>query len=468
MGPSATTRAEKLRPFWAEEDVPATLVLIACAALACVVAPQSDTFFHLRAGQAIWHAGSVLRTDAFSHTAFGQPWHNHEWLSQVLLYGTYMLGGSPLLTLLTGGCAMAAVIASWKLMRGSSELRLVLLVSLLVLTTPEWAVRPQALSLALVMLAMWMAVRDAIILMPLLIVVWANAHGVVLFGVVIAAVNAVDAMLCDRPRAGRAVFVAGLCAAAPMATPLGWHYWPRVAQTVAEARALGIHEYRSAFADATAVPFWIMAIAFVAAVATRLPAIKKWERADRLLVLTAAIVAVASVLSTRNAPFFALIAAPALSRLVGGTERRRAVPVGRGGYVMVGLAAFVALVFVSARWADHGARLGWYPLSNAAVQAIRSCPAPMYNEYADGGTLMWFVPERKVFVDGRVEAYSIEFLKRSREADFGRQYKLLFQEYGVHCALTRRGSPIEAAIRADASFRPHFRDSKWVLFASID
>ena len=43
-----------------EDDLPVVLTFIAVAALACLVPPQADTFFHLRTGQTIWSGGPLL------------------------------------------------------------------------------------------------------------------------------------------------------------------------------------------------------------------------------------------------------------------------------------------------------------------------------------------------------------------------------------------------------------------------
>jgi hypothetical protein len=448
-----------------EEDLPIVLTFVVLAAFACLVPPQTDTFFHLRAGQSIWQSGSIPVTDNFSHTFNGRPWLNHEWLSQLLFYGIYALGGPLLLTLTSGACALLAVVASWRLTRGAApDVRLVLLASLAVLTPSEWAVRPQALSLALLMLALWLVIRDRIGWLPVLIVAWANAHGVVLLGVIIAAVNAFEALVWNRRDAPRALGVAALCAAAPMLSPLGWHYWPRVAQTVAEARLLGIHEYRSAFADAGSVPFWLMFGVLAVAASLRLRRIAEWDRSDRLLVLASTVIGVASIVSIRNAPSFALIAVPTLARLVQRPNAGRTSPMRPVGYAFIAVTATIALAVVGFGWRDGGARLGWQPVSPGALASMRSCPGPMYNEYAAGGTLMWWLPERRVFVDGRLEAYPPEFLLRVRDADLSGRYQELFDEYGIRCAVVSTGSTLAHMLDKDSPMELQFRDERWSVF----
>lgn len=469
---SGSTRVERApsthwtrRSQLSEDDLPVVLTFIAFTAIAFAIGPQPDTFFHLRTGQTIWQSASLPTTEPFSHTFHGRPWLNHEWLSQIVFYGIYALGGPFLLTLVSGGCGLIAVLASWRLTQGAFEVRLVLLLSLLFLTPPEWAVRPQAVSLALLMLSTYLVLRNRILWLPILMVPWANAHGVVVLGVAIAGVNALDALIWSRCGRSQAVAVAALCVAAPMLSPLGWHYWPRVVQTVNEARMLGIHEYRSAFADASSIPFWVMFAALIVAVAFQLRNLAEWERSDRILVIGSVVIGVAAILSIRNAASFILLAAPAISRLVHLRSAGRRAPLRGAGYAIIAVAAAIALCVIGFRWRDGGASLGWRPISTEALQAMRNCSGPIYNEYADGGTLMWFLPEHQVFVDGRIEAYPPDFLLRVREADLSGRYRELFNQYDVRCAVTHTGSVLAQALQESPEMNLQFSDQRWSVFA---
>ena len=45
-----------------------------------------DVWWHLRTGQLMLQNHALFHTDPYSFTRFGQPWVNHEWLSQILLF----------------------------------------------------------------------------------------------------------------------------------------------------------------------------------------------------------------------------------------------------------------------------------------------------------------------------------------------------------------------------------------------
>ncbi len=106
-----------------DDDLAPGLLFIALAALACMTPAQNDTFWHLRSGQYMWQTGSFLVTEPFSHSAYGATLNNHWWLSQVVFYLTYSLGGPFLLTVLAGSFAFAAVAGSWRLMARDFESR---------------------------------------------------------------------------------------------------------------------------------------------------------------------------------------------------------------------------------------------------------------------------------------------------------------------------------------------------------
>ena len=170
-------------------------------------------------------------------------------------------------------------------------------------------------------------------------------------------------------------------------------------------------------------------------------------------------------MSIRNASFFALVAAPALSRLTSLSVRRtRKRPAGAGAIALLVLAVAAATIIVVRGWQDGGARLGWRPVSPMAARAIQSCPGPMFNTYFAGGTLLWFAPEQQVFIDGRVEVYPVPLLERSRRADLLGEYQQLFADYRIRCAVVPTDSPMSKALSGDPAAERLYADSQWAIF----
>jgi hypothetical protein len=448
-----------------DETFVSLLLFIGLGTFVWLTPAQNDTWWHLRSGQAMWETGSFPRTEIFSHTARGGEFGNYWWLSQLTFYALYTWGGPLLLTFFAGACAFVAVYGSWRLVRGPWEVRLVLLLFLMVATAPEWAVRPQVISLALMVLAAYLLVHDRTAWLPLLCVVWANVHPQVIFGVLLAGVVALEALVWSRARVVRDMLVAAACAAGVMLSPGGWYYWTEAINTVSISRALELHEYRAPL-DIASVPFWIAAFTLAVMAWARRDTLREWSRADRALLLGALLLAAASVGASRNVAFFAVIAAPVLSRLCSWHEAAQGKlrPVGRFAYVMIALAMGVAVLVVRARWQDGGERLGWRPLSASLIDAVRKCPDRLFNRLEDGGYLMWALPSRPIFVDSRIHAYPLNLLKQSREADLHGEYVDVFREYGIRCAVVATDSPLAHRLEHDHAMRRTYGDDQRIVF----
>ena len=462
--PAAALASERRGRGLSDDDLPVALAFIVLVAFALLTPAQNDTFWHLRSGRYMWETKSLLTSELFSHTAYGAPLPDQWWLSQVIFYRAYALGGPFLLTVTAGGCAFLAVWLSYRLVRGPLEVRIGLLAFLATATVAEWAVRPQVISLLFIVVSAHLIDRGRIMWLPAVCVVWVNAHAMVVFGVAMAVACALEAGLWSRRFLRRDLLVVAACLVAPTLSPLGRNYWPYVLATVNTSRELGLQEYRPSF-DAGTIPFWVAVAAFIVLIARRRRELSAYPRGDRVLLISAAILAAAGATAVRNIAFFAVIAAPVLSRLwVRGHPTERLRPVNRVASVFVAVAAAAAAAGVAAKWQNPGG-LGWEPLSPRAVAAIRTCPDPMFNQFEDGGYLMWAIPEKKVFIDSRVDAYPLDLLRRSRAADLFGDYRRLFQDYRIACAVVRTGSPLDANLRKDGAQAGYTDSSRTVFIA---
>ena len=164
---------------------------------------DSDTYWHIRAGEWMLAHHQVLRTDVFSYTAAGTPWHTQEWLSEILMAQAWGAGGWPAIHLLFAACAaLTAGVVGWFVRARVDFVPALLAVVLgLACITGSLLARPHMLALPL--LAVWtaglVAARDQnraphwalIAVMPL----WANLHGSFAFGLALAAALALEAMI---------------------------------------------------------------------------------------------------------------------------------------------------------------------------------------------------------------------------------------------------------------------------------
>jgi hypothetical protein len=452
-------------PNVTSERLAVGLVFVVIGLLACLAPTQSDTWWHLRAGQDIWRTGSIPLHDGYSYTATGAFWPNHEWLTQAIFYPLYWVGGMPLLT---GFCATLIVVAlsfSWRLTEGAFEVRFLLFAACLATGAGGWAIRPQMFSLAAFMLTCALLVANRPLWLPPIFVVWTNLHGAVALGVVaVLAALLADTIAHRRVSPSLAGAAAG-CLLATCLSPLGFHFWPEIIASMQRSQIYQLSEWQSPGFSPALWPFWVVATALpVAAIVWR-------SRLDaRTMTLTAIALAMLplALRSMRNVSVFLLVAVPALTALA--RPRDRAARVGpdpkEHGRVNAGIliaAASMAAAVVALAWLAPAPLLGWRPITAPAIGAIATCADPIYNTYGEGGVLIWFAPQKRVFIDNRQDPYSQELLRANHRLEFEGDYHELFNQYGVRCAVVPPTSPITHALRADPAWSVNYTDDRWTV-----
>jgi hypothetical protein len=449
------------------------LLLGAVAVCALVMPATPDTYWHLRAGQEIWQTLHVPLADHYSYTADGRFWPNHEWLWQALSYALHRAGGFPLL--IAGGAAIVtgAVALMFRLMVGSMRTRALLLVIGLPLVSCAWALRPQLITQLMLMALLWLLSRERYRWLPPLFVTWANAHGAVAMGgVVLAAVTAVALVraragaAADRRRARALAIVTPLCALATLATPLGIRLWTGIGVSIEESHDNGIAEWRSSLElGPFQITFWILAVAFAAILIVRRRRLREASWSDVVVWVAALVIFPLAVRAVRNTTLFLLVAIPAASRLLAPDARLAQPPAADRPALNLALFAAVCLAEVLAvvtAWRAPYPNLNWRPLSDAAVAAVRACPAQLYNRYNDGGYLIWLVPEKPVFVDSRQDPYPTAFVQEGAAIEHGGPYAPLFRHYGIRCAFLPADDKLAARLHADG-WRTLYADAQWTV-----
>src|SRR5271157_946239 len=120
------------------------------------VTPQ-DYWWYLRLGQDILRTGHVPAIDTYSFTYAGQSTVNHPWLSALIFWLTYRVGGLNLTFLLRVICIGATYGLLWLWMRqlGAGPRLASLLIIIAGLSASEnWSVRPQMFAYPLFVFAL--------------------------------------------------------------------------------------------------------------------------------------------------------------------------------------------------------------------------------------------------------------------------------------------------------------------------
>src|ERR1700736_6175747 len=195
-----------------------------------------DTMWQITIGQWILDHHAVPETDVYSFTMRGQPWISTQWLAQVLYAKAYAAAGwsGPVVLAAAAIAATFALLTKFLCKPLSESTTLVFVAAALALTVPHLLARPHVLALPI--MVAWVgglvAAADrrgapSFWLLPLM-ALWANLHGGFVFGLVLTAPIALDAVLNADPKLRKSLAlrwaafgVAALVAAC--ATPYGWN-----------------------------------------------------------------------------------------------------------------------------------------------------------------------------------------------------------------------------------------------------
>ena len=331
-----------------------------------------------------------MLTDEFSHTNYGAPWANYEWLSQVVFYRVYASGGMPLLTAMCALLLFGSCVLTWNLIRGSAEDRVLLLALALPLLAPGWSVRPQAFTAFLTASVIHLVLRERFWVLPPLFLLWANLHAAVALGLVVLVADLIAAVVSKRSCTSRVGFGA-LSFGATLLTPLGLSLWPEVWRSLNRSQINRISEWMPPVFAPRYAFFWLMASGFVWLAVTRWRRLERRE--DRTVVVISVLMLVLAVRASRNIVPFGLVVASAISRLLWSHDVHRRQMPGAGSSQGATLRASLfavslvaAGVVVHARWTMAPPPADWAPLSSEAASAIRGCPGPSTTTTTSAGS----------------------------------------------------------------------------------
>jgi hypothetical protein len=438
--------------------------------LAAALSPMaSDTWWQLRAGADMWASHHVLLIDTYSHTAYGTFWPNHEWLAQVIFYGLYRLGGLPLLSLFSAALIVGAWTIVWRLAHGPVMQRLLVLLPSLIPASEHWAPRPHAFSLLFLPLAVMLVTRRRYVWLVPLFWLWANCHGGVLLGLVIVAA-ALAAAVFHRPteltKIG-AVFAA--CLAAVTMTPLGVSFWIEIPKSLARIRQYPLDEWLAPrLSEPPLAPFWVIAVVFCGLLLMR------WRRLAEpsnrqlaILALPALIMLPLALSAVRNVGPFLMLAGPAVTALMPAARALTDRP--RQNRPLLNLALMTSAVVAAAFVIGYAYRLEiphlqWTPLPKASLAALDGCPDNLYNRYDEGGYLIWFQPDRRVFLDGRQDPFHPALVLDQIRVETSGDYASTFSAHGIRCAYLPVTSPVVSRLSA-SGWSTRFRDADWIVLA---
>lgn len=454
-----------------------------------------DVWWHLRTGALIIQQRAVVHADPYSFTKFGKPWVDHEWLSQVLMYGLYRISGWAGLIVGFGVLTAAAFLIVFFRSPGRPYVAGVITLLGVFASANSWGVRPQMLTLLLASVLLWILDRSyerpkLLWWTPLLMIVWVNLHAGFALGIVLIMLFLVGDLL-DRasgfevgpsPQArlqnlGLAI-VAG-AAVVPL-NPYGAAMYAYPLETL-RSRAMQSYIGEWMSPDFHQKAYWAMLAMLLAMIA--LPALSPRRLRPREILLLS-VTAYAGLRSVRHIPIYALVAVPILSAMLQAWLKERGlatwseakpVPLSLAKTVVnvVLLVSFLVFLIarvhlVTRRQAEKEAQE--LPAHAVSFIATRHPPAPLLNHYNWGGYLICrLYPEYRVYIDGRADLYGDAFMDDLATTYYlrGDSWRSTFEKWGIRTVVLPPDAPLVTALTALSDWKTVYTDSQAVVLTKV-
>jgi len=457
-----------------------------------------DLWWHLRTGQLIVQNHQVFHTDPYSFTRSGQPWVDHEWLSQVLIFGLYRLAGWGGLIVGFGAVVAAAFLVVFLRCPGRPYVAGAVTLLGAFASAPSWGARPQMLTLLLasvLLLILECSYRHPKLLWwtPALMLLWVNLHAGYALGIALMALflvgQALDVALGfadpdskDAPQSSirfRALGLATLgCVAVVPLNPYGMAMYAYPLETL---RSRAMQSYIGEWLSPDFHQSRYLATLALILATVVLPAVSPRRVRPREILLLL-VTTYAALHSVRHIPIYTLVAIPILSAMVlawlQARQRARGLKVkdtpitpAKTWVNAVLLGGF--LVFVVARVgyvARHQAETEAKELPKAAVSFITAHrpPAPLFNHYNWGGYFIWkLYPEYRVYIDGRADLYGDAFMDDLATTYYlrGDSWRTTFDKWGIRTVVLPPDAPLVTALGTLPDWKTVYADSQAVVLS---
>lgn len=474
---------------------------------------DADTGWHLRTGQWILAHGRVPDHDIFSFTKAGQPWFAWEWLWDVIfgwLHLHWGLGAVVLVNTVLLGVVFALVyrLCWWK--TGNALVSIAVTLAAIAGSSLHWLGRPHLITWVLVVLFYWLLERDraaktrAVVLLPVLMILWTNLHGGFVAGLILvgayAAGEVVSAAIeTDGGRRARAWAAArrygwltAACAAASLVNPYGWQLHVHIAKYLVDPSIQsGIQEFLP-YSFQHPMAKYVEALVLLAGVAA------VWNAYHRRFVYPILLIvwAHAGLFSARHIPIFVIVAAPIVAvtltefaaplrnadvaRWLRRTARGLAgfnseigmiEAIGRVPVVM----ALSVLMLAGLFWARAGDKFQAsfdpkkFPVKAAEKLRGTQLAAGVLSSDQWGDYLIYrHYPNVRVFIDGRSDFYGEKFAEEYLDVvDAKWNWGKPLEKYGVETVLLPVDTPVTSVLKQSSGWRVAYDDHIAIMFERV-
>ncbi|HEX8882239.1 MAG TPA: hypothetical protein VF749_19495 [Candidatus Acidoferrum sp.] len=444
-----------------------------------------DVWWHIRTGQNIWATHRWPTSDPYSFTVSGAPWMAYEWLGDAFLGAVAKYGGLQGLLALLIVLSSAIVLALYyfaALRSGSSKAGFVSSLVLCPIAFASFTLRPQMfgylfLILTLIALERWRQGRErGIWFLPPLCLVWVNTHGSWLIGLGLIitylacglkqfSLGSIEAASWTNRQRRHLELVLLLCLSVIPITPYGPHLaaYPFTVASSLPVNVGNVLEWQS-------MPFNLVGGKIFLAVVLgffllQMVVRSKFHLAEILLFFGGTAMACLHLrFVILFVPFFAPVFAVLLRRWAPPDERPKDQFV--LNCVIIAMVVAGVIRYFPSRLETQSIVDREFPARAVSYLKQHPVAGPMYNAYGFGGYLIWALPEKKVFIDGRGDLYELggafgDYLEIAhlRPAAFA-----LLKAYRIQSCLLERSEPLATVLAAMPEWQTAYSDDGSVLY----
>lgn len=449
-----------------------------------------DLGWHLRYGQQMWESRQIPRVDTFSSTMAGYVWADSYWLSEVVIYRLFRLGGFYLLAVVFSLIATLAVLLIFKGVTSSSwseRVNLVLSLFLAVLLIISFVgTRPQTISLLFFSTTLLLLRSHRYYLLPLLFILWANFHAGFVLGLALVWLWFVGEILGDlrirelgnRRKLSclviRLTNYPVICTLITFLNPYGPLLWQSISQ---DAGSTEIKQYIAEWVPPLlrsdlGLLFFIYLVVFLILLGLNI------KREKLSFILPSLLFTFLSLSALRHIPLFVILSLPFFFR----TLPRFSYPGIKYTFIWIYLVFLTLSVFsfgnffapiINGEWTTSQTKsFGKFPEAAAAYLKNNPNSGVTFNTYGWGGYFLWNNPEFKTFIDGRMPGWQV-----GKESSLFSEYlKLLnlktgwmevLEKYKIARVVIEKTAPLSEALRRIPGWEKVYEDDLAVIFRRV-
>ena len=453
------------------------LLFVLCMSifLMCFVRRDSDYFWHIKAGEYMFHNG-ILRKDIFSWFVSGKYWMSHEWLFEIIIFSIslifpkiHIMIYSYIFILLL---LLIITITNKKNILKNIPFSL-LWISLSLILIPFIQGRPHLISFNLLAITIWILYDNfinvnskKIYFLPVVAVLWSNLHGgssnlvyLLSFIFIFAGLfnfnfTKIESKRICKKQITKYIVIALLCMICININIHGFKMFIYPYQNMMDKTMLNnISEWAPTNLNNFGHYAYLLFVSFILFV--MLFSKSKIKFIDLLLF------GFCIVLGFKSIRFWAYTYIIMSFVIFNYINKRK---LDKGTISMLGIISILLLIFTISNYKMIDKQLNYKYLDNKIIDIIKDeNPKRLYNMYDYGGELVY--NDIKVFIDGRADLYTKynykDYLNISNLND---DYVKLINKYNFDYFLVSKKYPINTYLKYNDNYDIVYKNKNYVLY----